>query len=245
MRDSNPLIYGTRAIIEAIKAGKEIDKLFIQKNLHNDLIKELIQVAKSYNIQILQVPQQKLDRLTKKNHQGAVSFLSAISFASLDNILSSTFESGKSPLILILDRITDVRNFGAIARSAEGAGADALVIPSRGNAPTSSDAVKTSAGALHHLPVCKEDNLKSTIGFLKESGLRIIGCTEKAETLFFEESYSGPVALIFGSEEDGISPEYLKMCDALVRIPMHGKIESLNVSVSAGILLYEVVKQRH
>jgi 23S rRNA (guanosine2251-2'-O)-methyltransferase len=249
IRNSYPLkesdhIYGIRAIIEAIHAGKEVDRIFIQKNARNELIKELIQLARANNLPMVQVPQEKLDRITKKNHQGAVCLLSGITYASLDHILSQTFENGKIPLIAILDRITDVRNFGAIVRSAEGAGVHAIVVPSRGNAPTSADAIKTSAGALHHLPICRSENLKETISFLKDSGLRIIGCTEKAEVLHFNENLKDPVALLMGSEDDGISPEYLKMCDGLIKIPMLGKIASLNVSVSAGIIFYEAIRQR-
>ena len=237
-------IYGIRAIIEAIQAGKEVDKIFIQKNARNELMKELIHLARVNNLPLVHVPQEKLDRITRKNHQGAVCLLSGITYASLDHILSLTFEKGEIPLIAILDRITDVRNFGAIVRSAEGAGVHAIVVPSRGNAPTGADAVKTSAGALHHMPICRTENLKDTITFLKESGLRIIGCTEEAEVLHFDENLKDPVALLVGSEEDGVSPEYLKMCDGLIKIPMLGKIASLNVSVSAGIIFYEAIRQR-
>ena len=244
MKETEQLIFGTRAVIEALQAGKEIDRIFIQKNLRNDLIRELIHLANDHHVPISQVPQEKLDRLTKKNHQGVVSLLSGITFASLDHILSRTFEEGQVPIIAILDRVTDVRNFGAISRSAEGAGVNAIVIPAKGNAPTNADAVKTSAGALHHIPVCREENLKNTLTFLKESGLRIVGCSEHASKFYFEENFQDPIALILGSEEDGISPEYLKLCDSTVRIPMNGKISSLNVSVSAGIIFYEVIRQR-
>jgi len=241
---SSEFIYGTRAIIEAIQAGKEIDKVLVQKDLKNDLIRELIKLCREHHVPYAQVPIEKLNRVTKKNHQGAICFLSSLTFSSLDNIISETFQKGEIPLLIILDRITDVRNFGAIARTAEGAGIHALIIPSRGNAPTSADAVKTSAGALHYVPVCREENLKDTITYLKESGIHIVACTEKGEHTIYQSNLSLPLAILLGSEEDGISPEYLKMCDEEVRIPMFGKIASLNVSVSAAIVIYEAVRQR-
>lgn len=241
----NNFIFGTRAVIEAIDAGKEIEKVLIQKNLQNDLIKELVAKMKSLKIPFTNVPLEKLNRVSRKNHQGVISYLSPIQFQSLDNIIETSYSKGKDPFLMILDRITDVRNLGAIARTMECLSADALVIQSRGNALIGGDAMKTSAGALNVLPVCREENLKSTITDLKASGIRIVGCTEKTEELVYQADLKGPIAIIMGSEEDGISPEYLKMCDSLVKIPMSGKIESLNVSVSAGIVLYETVRQRN
>lgn len=238
------LTYGTRAIIEAIEAGKEIDKLYIQKGLANDLNKELINLAHQHKIPVSMVPVEKLNRLTRKNHQGAVAFISAISFANIDHIILSAFERGKDPLLLILDEVNDVRNFGAIARTAECAGVDGIIIPSKGSAAINSDAVKTSAGALHHMAVCRVDNLEATIKNLKASGIRVFGLTEKSEKKVFETDMSGPVAILMGSEESGIHPKHLRICDELMQIPMFGKISSLNVSVSAGIGIYEVVRQR-
>lgn len=238
------LIYGTRAIIEAVESGKEIDKLFVQKNLKNDLIKELLQVAHQHHTPVSMVPVEKLNRLTRKNHQGAVAFIAAVPFANLDNIINTAFEKGKDPLILLLDEITDVRNFGAIARTAECSGADAIVIPAKGSAANNSDAVKTSAGALHHLPLCRVDNLEQTIKTLRSSGIRVIGFTEKTDNSLYNHDLSGPVALLLGSEEKGIHPRHLRLCDELVKIPMFGQIGSLNVSVSAAVGLYEVVRQR-
>jgi 23S rRNA (guanosine2251-2'-O)-methyltransferase len=243
-KQGNNFIFGTRTVLEAIDAGKEIEKVFIQKGLQNDLIKELISKMKSLKIPFSQVPLEKLNRLTKKNHQGAICFISPIQFSSLDHIIESAYSSGKDPFLVILDRITDVRNFGAIARTMECVGADALVIQSRGNALIGGDAMKTSAGALHILPVCREENLKECIRNLRASGITIVGCTEKTEKLIYEADLKGPLAIILGSEEDGISPEYMKLCDHLLKIPMAGKIESLNVSVSAGIVLYESLRQR-
>ncbi len=243
-RQGSNFIFGTRTVLEAIDAGKEIEKVFIQKGLQNELIKELISKMKSLKIPFSQVPLEKLNRLTKKNHQGAICFISPIQFRSLDHIIESAYSNGKDPFLVILDRITDVRNFGAIARTMECVGADAMIIQSRGNALIGGDAMKTSAGALNILPVCREENLKECIKDLKASGIRMVGCTEKSDHLIYEADLKGPLAIILGSEEDGISPEYMKLCDQLVKIPVTGKIESLNVSVSAGIILYESLRQQ-
>ncbi|MBX9852985.1 MAG: 23S rRNA (guanosine(2251)-2'-O)-methyltransferase RlmB [Cytophagaceae bacterium] len=242
--DNKEIIFGIRPVIETIKAGKEIERLLIQKDQHSVLIQELIKLAKDNNIPITQVPVEKLNTITRKNHQGVICFISVVTYASLDHIITESFSKGETPLILILDRVTDVRNFGAIARTAECMGVNAIVIPSRGSAQINSDAVKTSAGALNFIPVCREDNLKSTLDYLKESGLQIVGCTEKADKELYDYDFNGPAAIILGSEENGISPEYLKKCDGLVKIPMTGRIESLNVSVAAGMILYEAVRQR-
>lgn len=243
--NNKDVLFGIRPVIEAIKAGKEVEKLLIQKDQHSVLIHELIKLAREHNIPISQVPVEKLNSITRKNHQGVVCFVALLSYASLDNIISQCFNKGKDPFILILDRITDVRNFGGISRTAECTGVDAIVIPTRGSAQINSDALKTSAGALNFIPVCREDNLKKTIDYLKESGLQVVGCTEKADKQLYEFDFKRPVAIIMGSEEDGISPEYLKKCDATVKIPMQGQIESLNVSVATGMILYEAVRQRN
>jgi len=240
----NNFIFGTRAVLEAIDSDNEVEKVLIQKNLQNDLVKELISKLKTHKIPFVKVPGEKLNRISRKNHQGVIAYLSPIQFQSLDHIIESAYSIGKDPFLVIPDRITDVRNFGAIARTMECVGADAMVIQSRGNALIGGDAMKTSAGALNLLPVCREENLKKTINELKASGISVIGCTEKAKDSIYKTDLEGPIAIILGSEEDGISPEYLKLCDKLVKIPLAGKIESLNVSVSAGIILYEVLRQR-
>ena len=238
------MIYGTRAVMEAIRAGRDIESILIQKGLRNDLISELIHQAKTLNVPFNFVPEQKLNGLTGKNHQGVIALLSTVPFQSLENIVHSVFSEGEEPFILILDRITDVRNLGAIVRTAESARVHALVIPEKGSAPISADAMKTSAGALNYVPVCRVKNLKQTLKDLKHSGLKIVACTEKASEVIYQTNLSGPLALIFGSEEDGISPELLKEADYLAKIPMAGKIHSLNVSVAAGISLYEAVRQK-
>lgn len=243
MQEEN-LIFGMRSVIEALDAGKDIEKILIQKGLSNELYNQLRQSLKGQTVPIQFVPPEKLKRLTDKNHQGVIAYLTEINYYATEDLLSEVFEKGNIPLVLVLDRVTDVRNFGAIARSAECAGVDFIIIPSRGAAQINGDAIKTSAGALHRLKVCREDNLKNTLEFLKESGLQVISCHEKTDKLIYDADFTKPTAIIMGSEENGISNEYLKRSDMQVKIPMPGKIASLNVSVASGIVLFEVVKQR-
>jgi 23S rRNA (guanosine2251-2'-O)-methyltransferase len=245
------LIFGMRAVIEALEAGKDIEKIIIQKGLSNELYNQLRQALKGQTVPIQFVPPEKLKRVTDaspglagKNHQGVIAYLTEINYYDCETLLSAVFEKGRIPLVLILDRITDVRNFGAIARTAECAGVDFIVIPSRGAAQINGDAIKTSAGALHRLKVCREDNLKTTIETLKESGLQIVSCHEKTNRLVYDADFTKPTAVIIGSEENGISNEYLKRSDVQVKIPMVGQIASLNVSVASGIVLFEALKQR-
>ena len=238
------LIYGLRPVIEAINAGKEIDKLLIQKGLQGELFHELFQLVRENNILFQYVPVEKLNRMVTKNHQGIVAFISEISYHKIENILPMLYEEGKTPLLLILDRITDVRNFGAIARTAECSGVNAIIVPDKGSAQANADAMKTSAGALNKIPVCRSSNLKDTIVYLKNSGVQVVAATEKAPNYYYKSEYSLPTAFILGSEDEGISPEYLRIADVLVKIPLAGEIKSLNVSVAAGVILYEAVKQR-
>ncbi len=230
--------------MEAIHAGKEIDKVLVQKELNNDLSKELLQLCKSESIPVVRVPDAKLNRITRKNHQGVIAQMSSIAYASLDHVIDNCFAIGKSPLILVLDHITDVRNFGAIARTAECAGVDAIVIPEKGSAQINSDAVKTSAGALNFLPVARVRNLFYACRDLQKMGLTLVAITEKTEKSMYEADFSAPVAMVMGSEEDGISQEIMGIVDEKVKIPMAGNIESLNVSVSAGVAIYEAIRQR-
>ena len=241
--EKTDMIYGTRAVIEAILAGKDIDKVMIQSGLTNDLVKELIAVARNNNVPILFVPPEKLKRLSTKNHQGVICILSAVSYSSADDLIYKAYQEGREPFFLILDRITDVRNFGAIVRTAECAGMTGIIISEKGSAPITSDAMKTSAGALNHLPICREKDMKKTIQLLRDNGIRIVACTEKTEKSLYSLTLTGPVALILGSEEDGISDALLKEADDLARIPLKGKIGSLNVSVAAGVAIYEVLRQ--
>ena len=243
-RESNQMVFGIRAIIEAIKSGKEIESLYLQRGLSGGIILELRALINEKEIGFQLVPIEKLNRLTTKNHQGAVAFISPISYDKIENIIPGIYERGEVPLILILDGITDVRNFGAIARTAECAGVHALIVPAKGSAQINPDAIKTSAGALYKIPVCRHDSLFKTAKFLQESGLQLIACTEKTDDYLYQPDYTAPTAIVMGSEESGISVDLIRISDHLAKIPMYGEIESLNVSVSAGILLYEAVRQR-
>ncbi len=242
--ESNQMVFGIRTIIEAIKSGKEIENLYLQRGLSGGIILELRALINEKEIGFQLVPIEKLNRLTPKNHQGAVAFISPISYDKIENIIPGIYESGEVPLILILDGITDVRNFGAIARTAECAGVHALIVPTKGSAQINPDAIKTSAGALYKIPVCRHDSLIKTAKFLQESGLQLVACTEKTNDFLYQPDYKAPTAIIMGSEESGISTDLIRISDHLAKIPMYGEIESLNVSVSAGILLYEAVRQK-
>lgn len=244
MEFEEDMIFGIRPVIEILKNGKEIDRLYIQQGLRSDQSNELFRLLKEKQVQYKMVPQDRLNRFTRKNHQGVICFISPIEFYRTEEVLPGIFEKGKIPFLLVLDRVTDVRNFGAIARTAECAGVNAIIIPSIGSAPVNGDALKTSAGALSRIKICKERNLKETIKFLKISGLKIVACTEKGEKPVFSADLNGPVAIILGSEEDGVSPAYLDLCDQRTYIPMKGTIQSLNVSVAAGIISFEVIRQR-
>ena len=237
-------IYGLHPVLEAIKNGKEFDKILLQRAATSNLFKEVFNLIRDQNIHYQFVPEQKLNSLTSKNHQGIIAFTSLVSYVPLDEIITKCYEEGKNPLILMLDKITDVRNLGAIARTAECAGVDALVFPVQNSAQLNGDAVKSSAGALLSLPLCRENDLKSAIKNLKMSGLQIIAATEKAKENYYTTDFQQPTAIIMGSEELGISPEYLKLCDMEVSIPMLGSIGSLNVSAATSALLFEVVRQR-
>jgi 23S rRNA (guanosine2251-2'-O)-methyltransferase len=242
--EKTDMIYGTRAVKEAILAGKEIEKIMIQGGMNNDLIKDLITTAKSHSVPYTFVPEEKLKRLSSKNHQGVICILSAVSYSSIDNVIDRAYSEGREPFLILLDRVTDVRNFGAVARTAECAGVDAIVIGEKGNAPISSDAMKTSAGALNHIAVCREKDLKKTLKLLRDSGIKVVACTEKAKGTIYDADLTGPIALLMGSEEDGISDTLIREADELAKIPIKGKIESLNVSVAAGIAIYEVVRRK-
>ncbi|HVS91538.1 MAG TPA: 23S rRNA (guanosine(2251)-2'-O)-methyltransferase RlmB [Mucilaginibacter sp.] len=244
LRENNQIIFGIRAVIEAIKAGKEIESLYIQRGISGSLLLELKQLLHQNGIVAQQVPIEKLNRITAKNHQGVIAVISPIIYQKIENIIPEIFERGETPLILVLDGITDVRNMGAIARTAECAGVHAIVVPAKGSAQINADAVKTSAGALYKIPVCRHDNFMQTMRFLQESGLQLVACTEKTKEYIYTPDYTLPTAIIMGSEEDGIRNEILRIADHLAKIPMFGEIESLNVSVSAGVIIYEAIRQR-
>ena len=244
MKEEKDFIFGIRAVIEAIKADKLIDKLIIRRGLTGELSHELMTLINELQIPYQLVPNERISRITQKNHQGVIAFISPIEFQNIEQIIPSLFEAGKTPFVVILDKVTDVRNFGAITRTAECAGVDAIIIPEKGSARISGDAVKTSAGALHKIPVCRVQNLLQTIKFLKSSGLQVIAATEKAEDYYYQTDFTVPTAILVGSEDQGVEVEYLRISDKLVKIPILGEIESLNVSVAAGIIMYEAVKQR-
>ncbi|XHR97843.1 23S rRNA (guanosine(2251)-2'-O)-methyltransferase RlmB [Mucilaginibacter sp. UC70_90] len=243
-RESNQMVFGIRAVVEAIRSGKEIEALFIQRGISGGLIQELKELMNEYQITAQQVPVEKLNRITQKNHQGVIAVISPIVYQKIENIIPEVFERGETPLILVLDSITDVRNMGAIARTAECAGVHAIVIPAKGSAQINPDAIKTSAGALYKIPVCRHDNFMQTVRFLQESGLQLVCCTEKTQDNIYTPDYTVPTAIVMGSEEDGIRNEIIRISDRLAKIPMFGEIESLNVSVSTGVILYEAVRQR-
>jgi 23S rRNA (guanosine2251-2'-O)-methyltransferase len=240
----NEMIFGIRAVIEAILAEKEIDKILVKRDLQSDLSKELFDALKGKEIAVQRVPSERLDRVTRKNHQGVIAFLPAITYQKLEDIIPFLYEQGKNPFIVLLDGVTDVRNFGAIARTCECAGVDAIVIPAKGSVTVNADAMKTSAGALHVLPVCKEKSITQAIKFLQESGVKVYAASEKAYENYTGIKYEGPVAIVMGAEDTGVSMDNLRMCDQMVKIPQFGTIGSLNVSVASSILVYEVVRQR-
>lgn len=242
--DSSDYIFGIRAVMEAIEAGKDIDKLLIKKDLNGELASELFGMIRANRILSQRVPLERLNKITRKNHQGVIAVLSAVTYHRLDNLVPQLYEDGVLPFIVVLDGITDVRNFGAIARTCECAGVDAIVIPEHGSVSVGGDAVKTSAGALHHLPVCRERSTAGAVRFLKDNGYRIVAASEKVDINYTQVDYTVPVAIVMGAEDTGISPEVLKLCDTFVSIPQFGHIGSLNVSVAAGVIMYEVVRQR-
>ncbi|MCP4310552.1 MAG: 23S rRNA (guanosine(2251)-2'-O)-methyltransferase RlmB [Bacteroidetes bacterium] len=245
MAEKETFIFGIHAVKEAINAGKDIDKVLLRRGAGSDLFKELQGELRQLDIPVQQVPVEKLNRVTRKNHQGVIAWLSQLTYHDITSLLPAIYESGEDPLILLLDGVSDVRNFGAIARSAECAGVHAIVIPSTGSAAINSDAIKTSAGALHRIPVCRQRDLVTVARFLRDSGLRLFAATEKAKEVIYRADMTGPAAIIMGSEDRGVSNALLKDVDHWVSIPMKGSISSLNVSVAAGIMLFEVVRQRN
>lgn len=240
----NNMVFGLHPVEELIRAEKEIEKIFIQNGLRSPQLSEIARYARAHNIVVQYVPIEKLNRLTRKNHQGVVAFICPISYQLIEEVVPMVYDEGRMPFVVILDRVTDVRNFGAIARTCYAAGVDAIVIPSRGSALINADAMKTSAGALSRINVCRVDNLKDTIDFLKSSGLKIVSISEKGKNAIWRSDLRVPLAVMMGSEEDGISEAYLKRSDEHLLIPMPGDIDSLNVSVATGIICFEVVRQR-
>lgn len=237
-------IFGIRAIIEAIQAGATVDKVYIQKEASGELMKDLMKVMKRENINFSYVPVEKLNRLTPNNHQGAVATISPISFFDLESLIETVLENGKNPLFLVLDGISDARNFGAIIRTAECTGVNGIIVQKSGSAPVNGDTVKTSAGAVFNIPICKVDHIKDAIFLLQASGISTVAATEKTEQSLYDVTLSGPTAIVMGAEDRGINPSVLKIIDEKAKLPMFGTIGSLNVSVACGAFLYEAVRQR-
>lgn len=237
-------IFGLRPVMEAIDAGKTVDKIFLQNALQGEIYQELKNLLSKHGIRPNYVPVEKLNRFTRKNHQGVVAFISDVPFEKIEDVLPRLFEEGKTPFLLILDRLTDVRNFGAICRTAECVGIHAVILPEKGAAPINSDAIKTSAGAIYNLKICKEKNLAHTVDFLQQSGVQVFSATEKANKLIYDVNFTEPCAIVMGNEETGISKEVLHHSDEKIKLPIEGKTQSLNVSVACGAILYEAVRQK-
>lgn len=244
MEKKDNFVFGLRPVMEAIESGKTVDKIFLQNGLQGHIYANLKKLLEKHGIRANYVPVEKLNRFTKKNHQGVVAFISDVPFHKVENVLSQIFEEGRIPLLLILDRLTDMRNFGAICRTAECVGVDAVIIPEKGAAPISSDAVKASAGAIYNIKICKEKNLAHTVDFLQQSGVVVFAATEKASKLVYEVDFREPCAIVMGNEETGISKEMLHHSDEKIKLPIEGRTQSLNVSVACGAILYEVVRQK-
>lgn len=244
MIDKSQVVFGIRAVIEAIESGKQVDKVLMKKDLGGELARELLSVTREYNVPVQRVPVERINKVTRKNHQGVIAFMAAVDYYHVDDIVPALYDEGINPLVVVLDGVTDVRNFGAIARTCECAGVNCIVIPERNSVSVNADAVKTSAGALNYLPVCRERNLVKAVQYLRDSGFKVMGASEKTDLNYTKADFTGPVAIVLGAEDTGISTDVLKLCDTLVAIPEFGQINSLNVSVSGGIMIYEVVRQR-
>ncbi len=244
-RPRTDLLFGIRAVMEAVEAGKEIERVLVKRGLDGPLAQEMLTLLRRHEIPVQAVPIEKINAVSRKNHQGVLAFAAPITYSKLENLLPALYEEGKEPLLMLLCGVTDVRNVGAVARTVECVGADALIVPERGGAQLNADTVKTSAGALNHIAVCRCRDMKETIRFLKDSGLKIVAVTEHGSVSYVHADLTGPVALLMGAEDAGIPADYLPLCDAAVKIPLFGAVESLNVSVAASILLYEVKRQRN
>ncbi len=244
MKQKSNIIFGAHAVIEALRSGKEIEKIFLKKNLSGEVLREVSKSSRELDIPYQFVPDEKLNFITQKNHQGVIAYISEIEYQRLEQVIPMLYEYGQTPIILVLDHITDVRNFGSIARTAECAGVHAIVIPTKGAAQINADAIKTSSGALHNIPICRVNDLSKAIQFLSESGLKIFAASEKGKEYYNSVNYTDPAAIVMGAEDTGVSPDIIKKSDHTIKIPVLGKIESLNVSVATALILYEVINQR-
>lgn len=242
---NNKIIFGFHPIIEALKSSRDIDKIFIKREMRSNEVKSIIELAKERLIPYQIVPEEKLNRITKKNHQGIIAFLSQIEYSDLEKLLPTIYEEGRMPFFIILDGITDVRNFGAIARTAECAGVDSIIIPSKGSVSVTGDAIKTSSGALMRIPVCRVHSIYKTINTLKDYGVNIFVASEKTSNTYTTCDYSTPLAIVMGAEDKGPSNESIRLANEIISIPQIGNIGSLNVSVATGVIIYEVFRQRN
>ena len=245
MKQKHDIVYGIQAIKETVNSGKTIEKVLLKKEINSETLRELQHLIRKNGIPAQYVPQEKLNSITRKNHQGAIAFISAIDYANPDFLIPQLFETGETPLFLMLDGVTDVRNFGSICRTAECAGAHGIFVPRKGSVLINSDAMKTSAGALNYLPVLRSENLIETIETLRNTGFQIISATEKGEKDYFTVDFNIPTLIVMGSEDKGISNDILKISDEMVRIPIKGRVESLNVSNAASVIIYEAIRQRN
>jgi len=244
MIDKSQYIYGIHAVLEAIEAGKDIDKVLLSKTLNAETAQAISESARALRIPVQRVPVQKIDRITRRNHQGVLAMMAAVTYYRVEDLVPQLFDDGENPFVVVLDGVTDVRNFGAVARTCECADVSAIIIPDRESVSVNADAVKTSAGALNYLPVCREHNLVKAVRLLRDSGFKVVGTSDKSTVSYTSDDYTGPVAIVLGAEDKGVSPEIMKLCDSQVFIPEFGHINSLNVSVAGGIMIYEVVRQR-
>jgi 23S rRNA (guanosine2251-2'-O)-methyltransferase len=245
VKSKSGIIFGIHPVNEAIRSGKPIDKVLIKLGFKSETLPGLFPALKDQNIPFQYVPLEKLNRLTGGNHQGIIALVSELEYTELDKLVPMLFDQGKLPVLVLLDSITDVRNLGALARSAECSGMDALIVPSKGSAQINADAIKTSAGALNNIPVCRVNSLEDAANYLRDSGFQLVAASEKAENFIYTADFNKPIALILGAEDTGIDPKLLKMADVLVKIPMYGAIQSLNVSAAASVLFFEIVRQRN
>ncbi len=243
-KSDSQVVFGIRSVIEAIRSGKEIEKILVRRDLRGERVHELLMLIRKENIPFQYVPVEKINRVTRKNHQGILAFIAVVEYTTIDELVPSLYEEGRSPFLIMLDGITDVRNLGAIVRTAESAGVHGMILPHKRSPMLTADTIKTSSGALYHLPVCRTVSIKETLDYLRQSGIKLVAASERAEKSYFEIDYVPPTLIVLGSEDKGLSNEVLQRVDELVKIPMMGKIGSLNVSAAAAVLLYEVVRQR-
>ena len=239
------LVCGIRPVMEAIGAGKQMDKILMQSNIDGKMAQELKSLIREAGVPLQYVPVEKLNRMTESNHQGVVAIVSPIVYCNFAEIIQRLFDEGGNPFVVMLDHITDVRNLGAIVRTAECAGVDAVVVPDHGSAQINEDAIKSSSGALLRVPICREGNFKTTLNLARQMGMQICAATEKGSVDYRKVDFTKPTMLVMGAEDTGVSPEVLRLSDARAKLPLCGEVQSLNVSVAAGVFLYEMLSQRN